>query len=313
MRFNKVWVLRLALFASVVVAVGCDSTSPQPKVEGAVVDSTVQKSDELSIEERNRLEDEASSQVDPLTESLDTDTSRETQFGTIEVAVNDGDVQQLLFEGSLLTIDGIEGHSLRLGPVWRYGDADLLLVELGSGGTACPSSFVLLIAKAEGIFHSKPFGSCSDLVRPTPRDGGVVLRIGFEAYFASADGVRQIRVADALKQEQAFEIDNPSENLNSVLRPLVEADMKVYRWCGLLEQANLDDPKNAVFVVALGNPQFKFYAVSFKEENWRGQPIRIGGHICVTGRYFTNIEAETVLGVRKTLPALTVFRISGVR
>ena len=305
--------IALVLLGSVLVlAMIADfSKAPSTSQAGAEAELASPSTGEgLSPEERARLEDEIASRVNPVNDTLHTVTSRNTRYGALEVLSGDDFENQLLFKGSALAIDDLNAYSLSLGPVWRIGDSDLLLAQIGSGGTACPASFILLVAKPDGFFHSKQFGDCSDLVRATQRSSKVILRIGAQAFSVDPNGVRPIRVTEAQAEEAEAEIDSPDSDLSNVFRPLIQPDMKMYRWCGILEQANFEDPKNAVFLVALGSREYKFYAISSREEQWSNLPIRIGGQFCVVGRYAFNSDARTVLGVPRTLPGLAAFRIS---
>jgi hypothetical protein len=310
---RPVKVVALCLVGSLLlVAIISDfSKAPSTSQSSADGDSVNPSAGEaLSAEERAKLEDEIIARVNPPIDTLPTTKTKQTRYGIVEVVEDDDGGTRLAYQGEPLNIGDTESYSLNLGPVWSVGASELLVVEAGSGGTACPSSFILLVVKPEGIFHSKQFGSCSDLVRATQRPDRIILRIGSEAYSVDPTGMRQIRVAEAHSEEAEAEIENPNGDVSNVIRPLIQADMKMYRWCGILEQVNVDDPKNAVFVIALGSREYKFYAISGREEQWKSLSLRIGGPMCVIGRYVSNSEARTVLGVPRTLPVLTAFQIS---
>lgn len=100
-----------------------------------------------------------------------------------------------------------------------------------------------------------------------------------------------------------------SLDYTNALRPLVEPDMKLYRWMGVLERMDKQG-KSTTYVVALGDPQFKFGVVAGDLAEVDVSGLRIGGQIVITGRYISNFDYVTVLGVPKTAPLLAALKIS---
>ena len=244
--------------------------------------------------------DEASASVPSST--LDGAAERETRFGVLSVVRKDDGEQQIRFAGG--DVD-IKDAMIALGPAYQYDKADLVIASLSSGGTACPAVFVLLVTSEGGLDASTPFGSCSDLISITERPGHLVVRVGREAFFASSTGVTKADLSDAIAEEAQAELDHPNSDVMNVIQPLVKADNRIYRWCGILEQVEAD-----TYLVSLGDPKYKFVAVASEGDPAQGLPIRLRGKICISGRYVKNVALETVLGTPVTVPLLEIARIS---
>lgn len=168
--------------------------------------------------------------------------------------------------------------------------------------------YVLVVADGKGLHASNPFGDCSDLIRMTPWRTHLVIRIGRKAFLADTQGVRNTPVSEALDEERDAAIANPSSDYTSVFQPFLKPDWKIYRWCGRLEQAtpgNADSTFKFAYVVTVGNGD-RFSATSSEDADG----LRIGGPICITGRYFENMQYETVIGAKRSMPLLVAYRVS---
>jgi hypothetical protein len=216
--------------------------------------------------------------VSPPEKTLAVAKRRQTQHGTFEVIEASETEEQIHFNGSPI---GIKDRYLGLGPAFRLGESDLLLIQSSSGASSCPAMFLLLVSDDKGLHVSNPFGDCSDLIRVTPRRQTLIVRIGSKAYMAGTQGVSSIPISKAVDEELAAEIDHASGDNTSVLRPLLKPDQKVYRWCGILEQATpgtSDSLYKFAYIVAVGD--YRYAATSSQDADDLG----IGGPVCVTGR-----------------------------
>lgn len=233
----------------------------------------------------------------------------ETQHGTFDVIEVSESEQQVRFNGDPIAITS---RTIGLGRLYRLANTDLVPLSMSSGDPACPTMFMLLIVDDKDVRASKSFGDCTEFIRVTPRGRRLVLRIGESAFLADAHGVQTLAVSEAIDEEAAAaleaEIDNASADGTNIFRPLLKPDMKVYRWCGLLEQATPLGAGESDFtfgyVVKVGN--YRFAATSSQDAD----DLRIGGLICVTGRYVGNMELETVIGAHHTTPLLAALRVS---
>lgn len=255
-------------------------------------------------------EDSLDTQVSPPNGELPLEERRATRYGTIEAKRTESS-SQVFFDGKALDLSA---SSVWLGPVYRYASSDLLIARTELEGAACPFFHTLITLKEGGQHELSPLGECSDLIQVTERPGKLVVRVGAEAFFADASSVRKVRVSDAIAEEAAFEADNPNTSMANVIRPLVQADMKMYRWCGTLAQAELDNPKAQMLLVSVGNDQYPrgFIAASFGKYDIRSEfpSLRLNAGICATGRYFGNQESTTASGKTITVPVLTITRLS---
>lgn len=255
-------------------------------------------------------EDILDTQISPPNGDLSLEERRATRFGVVEVQKTEQGAQVFL-DGKALDISA---PNVWLGPTYRYGNSDLLIARTVLDGAACPIFHTLINLKEGGTIGLSPLGECSDLIQVTERPGKLVVRVGGEAFFADATGVRKVKVSDATAEEAAHEVDNPSTSLTNVLRPLVQPDMKMYRWCGKLERAELDNPKAQALLVSIGNEQYQhgFIAASFGKFDIRTEfpTLRLNSGICVTGRYLGNQESASAAGKTIAVPVLTIFRLS---
>lgn len=259
----------------------------------------------LSEEEMADREDDLMAGIKPLTKTLDTKKERTTRYGEVSVVKKDGMLEEVFYQGIPV---GIVDHLVGLGRVIKDGDTDLMMVEMQSGGTACPASFVLLKVKPEGVSLSEPFGDCSRLARWVARPGNLVIRVGNKAFFANAEGIRRVRVSDALHEELQASLDSPRTDTMNMIRPLVNADKEMYRWCGTLKEADMNDPKADSFVFK--QVDYYFAGIASNKDTARGLPLRVGGFVCVTGVYINNLPYETVMGEKRVMPLLAIHRIT---
>jgi hypothetical protein len=255
-------------------------------------------------------EDNLDTQISPPNGDLSLEERRTTRFGVIEVQKTEQGAQVFL-NGKALDLSA---PTVWLGPAYRYGSSDFLIARTVLDGAACPIFHTLINVKEAGAIELSPLGECSDLIQVTERPGKLVVRVGGEAFFADASGVRKVKVSDATAEEAAHEVDHPSTSLTNVLRPLVQPDMKMYRWCGKLERAELDNPKAQALLVSIGNEQYQhgFIAASFGKFDIRTEfpSLRLNSGVCVTGRYLGNQESSTATGKTIAVPVLTIFRLS---
>ena len=243
--------------------------------------------------------------INPPKERLQIGSSLEAQRGTFKVVEISANEQQLSFNNEPIDI---KSRQVGLGPAFHIGKTDLLIVQTSSGDPTCHAMFLLLISDDKGLHASNPFGDCSDLIRILPRGSNLMIRIGKTAFLAGTQGVKKIPVPKALDEELADEIENPLADMTSIFRPLLKADMKVYRWCGLLEQAIPLPNKNEnrfAYIIKVGN-EWRFSASSSQDV----EDLRIGGQICVTGRYIDNFQYETVVGEQRSMAMLAALRVS---
>lgn len=107
------------------------------------------------------------------------------------------------------------------------------------------------------------------------------------------------------------EAERASEDYTNLIHPLVEADKQLYKWCGILEQADVDSTLRSLIVV-LGDKKHRFLSVDGNEarkfDAFGGQ-LRIGGSVCVAGRYIGNQKYTTVIGSQETMPVLSAIVI----
>jgi hypothetical protein len=75
--------------------------------------------------------------VNPPDKPLELAKRRETKHGTFEVADASEIEQQIRFNGNPIDI---KDRYVGLGPAFRLGDADLLIIQTSSGGSSCPAS-----------------------------------------------------------------------------------------------------------------------------------------------------------------------------
>lgn len=247
-------------------------------------------------------------QVTPPLGDMPLEERRETRFGVFQVTkTTDG--EQLTYNGEALSLSA---KSMGLGPAFRYGDSDLLLIQMAYEGAACPLGYTLVTVRDGGKHELTRLGSCSDLYQVTERPGKLVVRIGDEAFFADGNGLRKVPVSEAVAEEASYEIDNPSTQVTNIFQPMVQPDMKMYRWCGKLERAELDDPKIQTLLLGTGNDRYWFVAASFGKFDILSEfpSLRLNTRICVTGRYLGNQEMKANSGGVQTVPVLSIFRLS---
>jgi hypothetical protein len=270
----------------------------------------------LTAEEKADHEDDIVAEAKPLTQALPTSKERETRFGEVSVLEKNDGTEEIFYQGKPI---GLEEKFVWLGPVLKGGsgkNGDLIIVELVNGGTGCPASFVLLTVTPDGASWSESFGDCSDYAQLIHRPDKMIVRIGKRAWkrtFYAGSELQRIRVSEAIEEEFQAALDFPSTDIINVIRPPIEADGKAYRWCGLLEQANMNDMRSAaggigsIFTVKMNDHYFSAVAV---KEITKGVQLRIGGAICVTGVYSLNMPYETLGGRKKIMPLLEAHRFS---
>lgn len=289
------------LLVLVVLAAIRMGVSDESKPEAPNADVAYEK---LSQEEQDLLD----TQVTQPRGDMPLEDRRDTRYGVLQVTkTNEG--EQLAFNGEAVDLSA---KSMGLGPALRYGNSDLLLLQMAYDGTACPFAYTLVTVRDGGKYELARLGSCSDLYQVTERPGMLVVRIGDEAFFADGNSVQKVPVLKAIAEEAADEIDNPITQTSNIFQPLAQPDMKMYRWCGKLERAELDDAKAQTLLVGTGNERYWFVAASFGKFDVRSEfpSMRLNARICVTGRYLGNHELKMASGGVNTIPVLTIFRLS---
>lgn len=94
-----------------------------------------------------------------------------------------------------------ESDALRLSVAWRQperGPATLVVIQVDSGGTACPAMYRLIDLSRPQRFVSPKFGNCSDV--PRFEQAGGVLYIVFPPYRRAA--AERYRYAEAFVERQ---------------------------------------------------------------------------------------------------------------
>lgn len=106
------------------------------------------------------------------------------------------------------------------------------------------------------------------------------------------DQVVEKAVVKKLDEQVYADAAKASEDYTNVIRPLVEPDNKLYRWCGILERADKDEAFSS-YLIAMGDRKTRFLAFAGKEARtmkaFSGE-LRIGGSICIAGSYSGNHE-----------------------
>lgn len=294
------WAIGLAITAAFLILLG---TTNEPDNSTTQTNQTAGKS--------ASGKSPAAENFDAPTKSLITVNTRKTRFGVLQ-AKDDG---SLLFQGKPVPFSNyVEGF----GQVAEFGEFDGVLAELNTpvakGVNYCPVEYVFLMASTKGLFVSKPFAKCSEVLRVTPLPNKFVIRSKTEAFSVGVKGVEKISLDQERKEELQFEVDYADTNPTNIFRPLVKADMRMYKWCGILEQTDqgTDDtgkPYNT-YVVQLGNGRYRFSALASSVAEVDASQLRIDGFICITGRYIANMPYETVGGANGQMPMLTAFRVA---
>lgn len=110
-----------------------------------------------------------------------------------------------------------------------------------------------------------------------------------------------------LTEQDYTDAASAPDDLMNVIRPLVEPDKKLYKWCGILEHADVSKELRQLILV-LGDRRRRFASFDQNEARivkaFRGGELRIGASICVAGRYVANLPYTTVGGTQETMPAL---------
>jgi hypothetical protein len=89
---------------------------------------------------------------------------RRTRYGSVEVKQSAGDNTkfQITFKGR--KIHEYEGEGVEIKNAFQVGDKDLLVLGVNSGGSGCPSQYVIIeVSGPNSYVVSDEFGSCSDL------------------------------------------------------------------------------------------------------------------------------------------------------
>jgi hypothetical protein len=82
----------------------------------------------------------------------------------------------ILFKGKRV-YQNDECFSLGIKKVFSIGTDKVALVEVSSGGTACPSTYVFITAKSSGVpLLSKEFGNCSDIPKIIAKGEKITLK-----------------------------------------------------------------------------------------------------------------------------------------
>ncbi len=117
-----------------------------------------------------------------------------------------------------------------------------------------------------------------------------------------ADQSAEKNAAPMSEEERIYaEANKAPDDYTNVIRPLVEPNKKLYRWCGILERADKDETLSS-YLITLGDRRTRFMVFAGKEARtmlaFSGE-LRIGGQICAAGYYSANAQ----LG-GKTVPVL---------
>jgi len=98
---------------------------------------------------------------------------KETETTTFTTAKED---HAILYNGKIV-YQNDECLSLRIKKVFSIGTDKVALVEVASGGTACPATYVFITAKTSGTpVLSKEFGNCSDTPKIASKGDKITLK-----------------------------------------------------------------------------------------------------------------------------------------
>jgi hypothetical protein len=91
-------------------------------------------------------------------------------------ATNKVDQHAILFDGKIVYKND-ECYLLSIKKVFSIQPEKVTLVEIDSGGTACPANYVFITAKSSGaILLSKEFGNCSDIPKIIAKGEKITLK-----------------------------------------------------------------------------------------------------------------------------------------
>lgn len=218
------------------------------------------------------------------TQALDGALERTTRIGKIEI-VADGSEQRLHINGKPTSVTD---HLLQLGPVYDFNGWEALVIAKTSGGTACGTMFAVLVTdpRQNSATITESFGDCTDFIRVAKGKSRLAMRVGNEAFVASDTGFEKVAIEEIHLDEINEEVRLPITDVDPILNPLSEADMKVYLWCGTIFSA-----AGPSLTVELTSNRDKFFGVVLNSQGEiESASGREGSQACVTGRYISNIQ-----------------------
>ena len=105
-----------------------------------------------------------------------------TRFGILSVSEDN----VLMLNGKAVKPEIEVNTSLEIIRVLQIGNADVAIIQ-NNGETACPAVYYAVIVRSDGARPTKPFGSCSDILKISQNGGTIIvempdLRIDFKQY-----------------------------------------------------------------------------------------------------------------------------------